>query len=190
MKKTVPVLLFLLLSGLSGAQKPTTYDAPAPDSNRLFGTLVTTMPFGAVLYKYDGYSGPDFLKALTTEFAGKSLFLNVWAPWCRPCMEAMSTSKNTRYETRDLPLEYIYICPDFNVSQNRWISTVSAKKLAGLHIYISYDLWRSFLDHIGAYGGFPNYLYFDRTGIFLPGAVPHYTSTTPELLRKLVSSPK
>jgi thiol-disulfide isomerase/thioredoxin len=148
------------------------------------------MPFGAVLYIHEGTDGSEFLKAISKEFPGKALFLNFWAPWCRPCMEAMPSSKITRNETLDLPLEYIYICTDRDVLPNTWIATISVRKQPGLHIFASdlviRDLWKS----IGSGGGYPTYIFIDKNGKFIPGAVPLNSSTNPGHLRKIVNSQK
>lgn len=43
-----------------------------------------------------------------TQYKGKTVFVNFWATWCKPCIEEMPTIRNTKNSLKDEGIEFLF----------------------------------------------------------------------------------
>ena len=163
-----------------------TYGSKSVSSDNNYGQLIMEMPFGAKLYKNHYINAQELLDNIKSLCKGKAIFFDFWATWCSPCIEAMPNTKRLYFETKNLPVEFIYICSDLKTSIDDWITKISILKQPGIHIFagdeIIRDMWKLF--PIG--GGFPSYIFIDTNGQFKPDAIPLNSGTTTGRLSFLI----
>lgn len=81
------------------------------------------------------------------DFAGKYVYIDLWATWCGPCkgeMPALATLEE-RFEGRDI--EFVSISVDRNRDIELWKKTVADMKLGGvqLHLGENWDWLKNFM---------------------------------------------
>lgn len=42
------------------------------------------------------------------QYKGKTVFVNFWATWCRPCVEEMPTIKNVKEQLKEANIEFLF----------------------------------------------------------------------------------
>jgi thiol-disulfide isomerase/thioredoxin len=177
---------FMISSFLTAQVLSNTLGEFRSDSSELkLGQLIMEMPFGAKLFKnYD--NAQDLIDNLKNYCKGKAIFIDYWATWCRPCLQAMPYTKRLYIETKNLPIEFIYICTDNSTNIDNWITKISILQQPGIHIFVKdeiiREMWRLF--PIG--GGFPTYVFIDKNGTFKPEAIPANSSTPIDRLSGLI----
>lgn len=180
------MLAGLLSSSLSAQISADTTLNPASESSDMkFGKLVLEMPFGANLYQANNSGASKLIENLKSSFSGKALFIDFWGTWCTPCIQAMPNQKRMYYETKDLPIEFIYMCISTGSSLNEWITKISIMKQPGIHLFVNHDLEYEIMGLFNV-GGFPSYVFIDVNGEYIPGAIPTNSSTTSDRLRVLI----
>ena len=187
MKWQLFITIYFLTSCFLAAQvSDYTYGSKSVSSDNKYGQLIMEMPFGAKLYRNHYIKAQELLDTIKSLCKGKAIFMDFWATWCSPCIQAMPNTKRLYIETKNLPIEFIYLCTDYRTSMDNWITKISILQQPGIHIFVEdaiiIEMWKSF--PVG--GGFPSYIYIDSNGQFKPDAVPLNESTTAERLSGLI----
>jgi thiol-disulfide isomerase/thioredoxin len=174
MKGGFIITIFFLTSFLVVSQVAnTTYDECKPDSPvQKYGQLIMETPFGAKLYHNHLIRAQDLLDSIKASCRGKSIFLDFWATWCPPCIEAMPDNKRMYNETKSLPVEFIYICTDYRTTVDNWITKISILKQPAIHIFVDDKIIRELWKLLPVGGGFPSYVFIDSKGKFQSDALP------------------
>ncbi|QEC51829.1 thiol-disulfide isomerase/thioredoxin [Anseongella ginsenosidimutans] len=130
-----------------------------------FGRPVTSLPFGASLYRLDSLdNADDFIRALLSRFKDKALIIDFWATWCGPCISAMPYAKKLQKENADLPVEYIYLCTSGSSNETLWKNKVAELKIPGTHIFVADRIIAGLKSRMDAGGGYPAYVLVDSRG--------------------------
>jgi thiol-disulfide isomerase/thioredoxin len=184
MKGKLLIITFFFTSSLLPAQvSDNTYDdSRSVASGKKYGELILELPIGAKLYKNHFIKAQELLDNIKTLCKGKAIFIDFWATWCSPCLEAMPNNRRLYQETKNLPVEFIYICTDYRSTIDDWITKISILKQPGIHIYVNDEIIRELWKLLPTNGGFPTYVFIDSKGVFRPGAIPLNSSTTTERL--------
>lgn len=129
------------------------------------GRPVANLSFGAQLYKLDSIDKIDlFISNLRAKFSGKALVIDIWATWCGPCIADITNSKKLHEESKDLPVEYIYLCTTLGSDEETWKSRIGTLKPSGTHIFINEALEAALRKKLNADGGYPTYVIIDQKG--------------------------
>lgn len=100
--------------------------------------------------------------AITTYFKGKTVLLDMWGSWCRPCREDInlySADLKRRFKHKDLTFLYI---TNYD-SEVKWKQLIAYYKLEGYHIFASEDLTKEIMRKIKR-NGYPSYAIIDKYG--------------------------
>jgi len=100
------------------------------------------------------------LEAIIAEYKGKVVFVDFWATWCGPCLNAMKTIKPFKPEMAEKGVVSIYITNTSSPSA-KW--TTMLPEIGGLHYYLKDDQWRKLSDKYNIQG-IPTYMIFDKNG--------------------------
>jgi thiol-disulfide isomerase/thioredoxin len=186
--RLLPIVIIMEAYSLTAQVSNSTLGEAKIDSSGLyFGKLIMEMPFGAKLYQKQYYKPEDLLNDIKNYCKGNAIFIDVWATWCPPCLEAMPNTKRLYIETKNLPVKFIYICTDYRTNIDDWITRVSYLNLPGIHLYVNDDMLTQMMKLLNVGGGFPSYVFIDKNGQCKPEAIPRNSSTTSERLIEWIS---
>lgn len=187
-KKTGLLGIFIFFIHLASAQiADKNPDETKSDSSGVkFGEFVKGTPFGAKLYKGNYTDAQDLIDNIKVLCKGKAVFIDYWATWCKPCIAAMRNNKILYFQTRKLPIEFIYICSDAGTEMYMWENQIEIQDQPGIHIFVQDDIIRQMWKIFQIGGGFPTYVFIDRNGNFKKDAIPLNSSTTSDRLKELI----
>ncbi|WP_343702495.1 TlpA disulfide reductase family protein [Chitinophaga sp.] len=130
-----------------------------------------------------GMTADSVLQKFIAPYAGKAVYVDVWATWCVPCREEMPASQQLRQRLEKDSVVFVYLC--VGSPEKTWKSVVSKMDIRGEHFLLTqaeYDALRETY----RLQGVPHYLVADREG-----KVVHQNAPGPsderveEILRKL-----
>ena len=86
-----------------------------------------------------GQPAPDFTlddlqgqSVSLSDFKGQAVFLDFWASWCGPCIEAVPHLKELKQQTRDQKVAFLNISLD---PADEWHQAVDEHGLTGVHVH-------------------------------------------------------
>jgi len=187
MKGKLLIIIYFVTSFFLTAQiSDLTYDdSKSVISDSLYGQFITEMHFGAYLYKNHFVNAQELLDNIKSLCKDKAIFIDFWATWCSPCIKAMPYNKRMYFETKDLPIEFIYCCTSIGSTLDNWITKISVFRQPGIHIFVDSKV-NTELMRLLSVGGYPSYVFIDANGEYKPGAIPVHTSTTVDMLKGLI----
>lgn len=156
-----------------------------PLSNVQFGEPIAEMPFGAKLYKIDNIESAQLLERLKSAFEGKALILDFWATWCGPCLRDLPYSKQLHAKTKDLPIEYIYLCTSKRSNINLWKTKIAELEIGGTHFFVDEGIEIELMN-LFSENGFPSYVLINTKGEYKPGAISRMEYLDREKLEDLI----
>ncbi len=105
---------------------------------------------------------------------GQSVFIDYWATWCSPCIEAFKHSDTLHAFLKKKGIKIIYVCSNYNTDDSTWRNTIAAYKLAGYHIragkYLEEDL--NLILHGLPTGSLPAYSIFNEQKVLYDKNAP------------------
>lgn len=114
----------------------------------------------AILTKM-GVNGKNLLDSIIHENKGKVLFVDIWATWCRPCLDGMITSKEIMPKYINKDIEFIFLC--VNSSEENWRGVLSKYKVGGKHYYCDNEQSKDIRRALGV-EGIPHYMIINKDG--------------------------
>ncbi|MDR2148466.1 MAG: TlpA family protein disulfide reductase [Tannerella sp.] len=103
----------------------------------------------------------NIMDSVVLKYKGKVVFVDLWATWCGPCLEAMTGSKQIKEEFEQKDVVFVYIT-DISSPQLVWEQKISDIK--GDHYRLSLSEFNKLLDDFG-FSHIPSYLIFNKDGI-------------------------
>ena len=158
-------------------------ESPAIDT---FDDPVAITSYNAKLYIVDQGSATDLLAKLKETFSNKYLLLDIWATGCSSCIKEMEFGKKLYNETRDLPIEFIYICTAYNTTTKNWTDKLELLQQPGIHIFLSDTIMKQLMKDLRV-NGFPNYALFDKEGKYHHGAIRRMCNLNREKMVDIVN---
>ncbi len=153
------------------------------DSIIRFGKPILQTSFGAKLYQVKNMKVVDFLREIRLAFSGKAILLDLWATWCSPCIAEMPYSKNLQQSTKDLPIEFIYLCTTSGSDLEKWKTKVTELQQPGIHFFID-ELLDTEIRNLFSFSGYPGYALIDKDG--KPGAIERPSSMDRQRISQLI----
>ncbi len=102
----------------------------------------------------------QLLDAIVAQYKGKAVFVDFWATWCGPCVNAMKVLGPLKPEIYAKGVVILYIAGE-NSPKEKWESMLPS--IGGIHYYITKAQWGALCEKYGI-KGIPAYLIFDKTG--------------------------
>ena len=157
---------------------------PLISENQL-GEPISELPSGAKLYKVDTMKPETLLSNLKKSFENKALIIDFWATWCSPCLKEMPYSKKLHEATKDLPVEFIYLCTSSSSSIEKWKAKVAELNIGGIHIFVEENIENELMN-LFSVSGFPSYVFINKNGEYKPGAISRMSMLNDKKLTELI----
>ena len=150
------------------------------------GQPIAELSFGAQLYRVDSTNVDTLISMIKHSFKNKALLIDFWATWCSPCIAEFPYSKKLNDDTKDLPVEFIYLCTSDGSDLEKWKSKIAEYKLSGTHIFIEKSI-ESRLMSLFSVSGYPSYLFINSKGEYKPNLNIRPSQLNKDKLAELVS---
>lgn len=154
-------------------------------SGHQLGQPVAELPFGAKLYTVTDMKAGNLLSKIKSSFKDKALLIDFWATWCGPCISELPYSKKLSDESKDLPVEFIYLCTSESSDMEKWKSKIVEYKLSGHHIFVEKGL-NSALMNLLSLSGYPSYLLINKNGEYKADIISRPSKLNREKLFELL----
>lgn len=117
---------------------------------------VTTVPNDKVIEK------------ILSKYEGKVVFIDLWATWCAPCLDAMKEFRTTKGEFHGKDVVFVYLT---NGSSPRKLWEEKIKGIGSEHYYLNEKQWEYVMDHFGL-EYIPSYLLYNKEGKLIKKYTP------------------
>ncbi len=116
-----------------------------------------------------GEPAPDFelldtsgKKYTLTDFKGKVVYLDIWASWCKPCIEQFPAAQKLgeKYKDED---RLIFLTVSVDNKREAWLKGLKDHKPEGIQLWAEGGYASSFTKRYGSLG-VPQYVVIDRNG--------------------------
>jgi thiol-disulfide isomerase/thioredoxin len=121
------------------------------------------------------YGNIKTIPQMLNYFKGKPVFIDLWATWCEPCIDAFSKSDSLYAFLSANHIGMLYLSVDKNEQDSLWKTMIRSHRLYGNHIRANKNLQDEITTLIwGAKDGYslPHYLLYDKNGGLLNKDVP------------------
>ena len=95
------------------------------------------------------------------DFKGRAVFLDFWASWCGPCVDAAPSLEEIKERTRDLPVVFLNVSVD--PSDDDWREAIDELGLTGVHVRAPGG-WQAEAMRAYQVQGIPSYFLVDPEG--------------------------
>lgn len=99
-------------------------------------------------------------------FSSKSVFIDLWASWCKPCVSEFVNNQNLDSILDRKKVEKLYI--SFDQSTKNWLRAIDKYKLGGFHVLLNQELYDDLKKLLNISDsmplGIPHYLLFGKDG--------------------------
>ncbi len=115
-----------------------------------------------VLLKMKGTPIEETFSKILSKNKGKVIYIDVWATWCSPCIQAMPDSKKLMEKLKDKNVSFVYIC--IESKEDLWKRLVSDFNLGGGQHYLMDKNQSKFFRKTMDVQGIPQYFIIDKLG--------------------------
>lgn len=108
-------------------------------------------------------SVPDdkVIETILAKHKGKVVFIDLWATWCGPCLEAMKEFRTAKAEFHDKGTAFVYLT---NGSSPRKLWEEKIKGIGSEHYYLKDSQWGYIMDQFELQY-IPSYLLYNKEGV-------------------------
>lgn len=120
------------------------------------------LPTKTRIERLDTKSKIALIKNITKDYKGKPLYIDIWATWCKPCLEEFPYSKKLQEELKDVT--FVFLCIDSD--EVPFKNTLKKFQLEGVHYYLNTNQSKELRNEFKIVG-IPHYILVDKTGVII-----------------------
>tara|TARA_Y100000768_G_C23983637_1_gene687429 strand:+ start:368 stop:1777 length:1410 start_codon:yes stop_codon:yes gene_type:complete len=155
-------------------------------SEKYQSALATVSGKKSIEFNYENYNGG---RTTLEDFAGKLVYIDVWATWCGPCIKEFPHLKKLVNEFSSKNIEFVSISIDHKKDYEKWRQMVSEKNIGGTHLFDHEGLGSSFMKAFNV-GMIPRFMMLDREGKIISSNAPRPSSNNVrEFIQKHLNNP-
>lgn len=124
---------------------------------------------GIQIQDYSSNENLELLRSIINKNPGKVLYVDFWAPWCRPCLDEMPNSKLLQKNYADKNVAFVYL--GFKCTEESWKTTIAQLKLSGIHYRLT-DQQCDEYSKIFNFSGIPFYIIINKEGFVIDKNAP------------------
>ncbi len=111
------------------------------------------------------------MEELIGQFAGKVVYVDIWATWCNPCLFEFRLKKPLENFVAGKDIALLFISVDDEDRREKWRKTIVENNLKGHHLLANFSLRDELIDRYGDGSNLtvPRYLIFDKYGKLVDG---------------------
>ena len=106
----------------------------------------------------------NVVKRIVDENSGNVIYVDIWAPWCPPCIVEMPDSKTLSNYFSNKDVTFVYL--NIGGTDKQWKEIINKYELSGIHYYLTNKEWIDVMNRFNA-KNIPYYLLFDKEGIMV-----------------------
>ena len=117
----------------------------------------------------DNYNNINSLSDCVNSFKGKKVYVDIWATWCKPCIEEFEHQAKLKELLKSQETEILYISLDEEKNDERWKAMIMSYNLEGSHIRANRSLYADLRKIFNPHGivDVPWYILIDENGNIL-----------------------
>ncbi|BAV95309.1 TlpA family protein disulfide reductase [Ichthyobacterium seriolicida] len=124
-------------------------------------------------FDYENYNGK---KTSLDHFKGKIVYVDIWATWCRPCINEIPYLMELEEKYRGKGIEFVSISVDEGEKGYKdWKKMVADKEMSGIQL-IADNGWRSNFVSEYKVRGIPHFILIDSEGKIIDANAPRPSS--------------
>lgn len=128
------------------------------------------------IHIFEEYDKINTFKELVEPFKGKVIYIDLWATWCKPCLEEFQNVEALKEHFKDSKeVKFLYLSLDRNYSNNntiiKWKKLIKLNNLKGIHFIanknLSNAIYKKFGSHISGENyqiSIPRYIIINKEG--------------------------
>jgi thiol-disulfide isomerase/thioredoxin len=144
------------------------------------------LPFGAKLYSVNNIKAQELLANIKTSFKDKAIIIDFWATWCAPCLAELPYSKKLNIASKDLPIEFVYLCTSNNSDMNKWKTKIAELEIPGTHVFVEETIETELMS-LFSFTGFPSIAFINKNGDYKSGVIDVISRTDKNRLIELIN---
>ena len=129
------------------------------------GEEVRTFEFGADLYTGTHSNIEDLLSFNQKKYKGKTVILDLWGTFCRPCISDFKNSPAIKEELLKKNVHMVYLCAGKSSAPAKWTEIIQNLELKGDHVYLDRALTNGYMEKFEV-RSYPSYIIMDKRGEF------------------------
>lgn len=106
-------------------------------------------------------SDEKVIETILGKHKNKVVFIDFWATWCVPCLDAMQQFRTTKGEFYDKDVVFVYLT---NGSSPKKLWEEKIKGIGSEHYYLTASQWNYVMEHF-SFEGIPSYLLYNKKGV-------------------------
>ncbi|MBE8721380.1 TlpA family protein disulfide reductase [Sphingobacterium pedocola] len=103
------------------------------------------------------------METIVSKYKDKVVFIDLWATWCAPCLEAMKQFRGAKGDFKDKDIVFVYIT-NGSSPQKLWEEKI--KGIGSEHYYLTDAQWTYMMDYF-EFEYIPSYLLYNKEGVLM-----------------------
>lgn len=108
-------------------------------------------------------SDDKVIETIVAKHKGRVVFIDLWATWCGPCLDAMTEFRPIKNEFHGRDIAFVYVT---NESSPRKLWEEKIKGIGSEHYYLKGTQWKYVMNQF-EFEYIPSYLLYDKEGVLV-----------------------